>query len=191
MAGCHAASYWSTYKNGSVGHHAISTGTARPTSCGGTASGLVAIWLMNGTSISGMGTPAASDAGLDDPGRRRLQRRRQGRHPVAAHLGRRRHLAHERHQHREHRRAVGSRDRTGRSRASATSTGTARPTSCGGTPPGLVAIWLMNGTSVASIGAPFGAGTWTGRSRASATSTATARPTSCGGTPRGSSPSGS
>ena len=43
-------------------------------------------------------------------------------------------------------------------RASAISTGTAMPTSCGGTAPaGRLYIWLMNGTAVASQASPGGA----------------------------------
>ena len=49
-------------------------------------SGLVGIWLMNGTSIVGMGS-GQRRAGPDDPRGRGLQRGRQGRHPVAAHSG--------------------------------------------------------------------------------------------------------
>ena len=73
-------------------------------------------------------------AGLDHPGRRRLQRRRQGGHPLAPHLGLRRHLAHERHRSAAPASPAQRRRRTGPSRASATSTATARPTSSGATP---------------------------------------------------------
>ena len=55
------------------------------------ASGLVAIWLMNGTEHqSASASPGSVGTGLDHRGRGRLQRRRQGRHPVAACLRARR-----------------------------------------------------------------------------------------------------
>ena len=41
---------------------AISTATARPTSCGANASGDVAIWLMNGTQVASLGDPSAAPA---------------------------------------------------------------------------------------------------------------------------------
>ena len=44
-----------------------------------------AIWLMNGTTLHAARTPAADPDLAGDSGRRGLQRRRQGRHPVAQH----------------------------------------------------------------------------------------------------------
>ena len=62
-----------------------------------TASGEVDVWLMNGTSVIGSGSPGTVGNHWQIARRRRLQRRRQGRHPVAQHhLGRGRRLADER-----------------------------------------------------------------------------------------------
>ena len=111
--------------------------------------GTPAIWLMDGTqrAVHRRRRLVQSGAELADQGHRRLQRRRQVRHPVA---GQRRHagdLADGRHD-----RAVQQppparsiRGRAGRSRAPATSTATASPTSCGRADDGTPAIWLMDG----------------------------------------------
>ena len=48
------------------------------------SSGTVYVWLMNGTTVIGAGSPGTACLRLDDRRRRRLQRRRQGRHPLAA-----------------------------------------------------------------------------------------------------------
>ena len=64
-------------------------------------SGNVAIWEMNGTTMLNQNSSfVANVAGpMVDQGHRRLQRRRQDRHPVAGHLGQRGDLGDERHRH--------------------------------------------------------------------------------------------
>ena len=100
--------------------------------------GTPAIWLMNGIDRAGRRRRRLVQSGteLADQGHRRLQRRRQVRHPVAERRRHARDLADERHRTcwptAPPARSI--RDRAGRSRAPATSTATASPTSCGRTP---------------------------------------------------------
>ena len=124
----------------------ISTATARPISSGGTPPGLVYIWLMNGTSIIGIGSPGSvgDSTGLSRGSATSTVTARPtssgGTAPGCLYL------AHERHEHHRHG-SPGSVGPTGRSWASATSTATARPISSGGIPPGGL-HWLLNGTSI-------------------------------------------
>ena len=65
---------------------ATSTATASPTSCGRTSDGTPAIWLMDGTNAVWLGARRPVQSGRlrwHDQAARRLQRRRQVRHPVA------------------------------------------------------------------------------------------------------------
>ena len=95
----------------------------------------VDIWHMNGTTLASGGAVATSPCRLADSGHRRLQRRWQERHPLAQHHFRRnRYLAHERHHARRRRLSRNASPPTGRFRAPATSTATARATSSGATP---------------------------------------------------------
>ena len=98
--------------------------------------GTAAIWLMDGTNadVRRRRRPVQSGADLAHQGHRRLQRRRQVRHPLAERQRHCRDLADGRHQrHVCRRRRLSIRGRAGRSRAPATSTATASPTSCGRT----------------------------------------------------------
>ena len=117
--------------------------------------GTPAIWLMNGTNAASS-VPSARQSGaeLADQGHRRLQRRRQVRHPVAEHRRHAGDLADERHQRR-----VGRCRRLVQSGAELADQGHRRlqrrrqvrhPVAGNdGTP----AIWLMNGTHAVSVGA--------------------------------------
>ena len=115
--------------------------------------GTAAMWLMDGTDATFVGAvgPFNPGAQLAHQGHRRLQRRRQVGHHLA---GRRRHgrdVADGRHHcHVRRCRRPPIRDRTGRSRAPATSTATASPTSYGRARMEPPTVWLMDGTTVLS-----------------------------------------
>ena len=162
---------------------AISTATARPTFSGRTTAARPAVWLMDGTDVTAAGRRPQSRADLAVEGCWRLQRRRQGRHPLAERQRAAGDLADGR--HRPSRRGPAlpnpgptwhvegcwriQRRRQGRHPLAERQ----RP----------AAIWLMDGTNVTA----FGAGAAQSRPdlarrRRLPTSTATARPTSSGRT---------
>ncbi len=96
--------------------------------------GSTGIWLMDGLTLAREPGRQQSGPELADQGQRRLQRRRQGRHPVAARNGTAGiWLMDGLNVHRAGRGRHPTRAEPGRSKAPATSTATARPTSCGST----------------------------------------------------------
>ena len=147
-------------------------------------SGRPAIWLMDGTNpIGGSRGRLQSGAELARRGRRRLQRRRQVRHPVAE---RQRHAGdladgwHEPDQRQP--RSAPIRGRAGTSRAAGDFNGDGKSDILWQNDNGTPAIWLMDGTNPIGAAAAGSNPGPAGTSRAPATSTATASPTSCGST---------
>ena len=97
--------------------------------------GTPGIWLMDGIDRAGRGSGRQPTPGrLAGQGRRRFQRRRQVRHPVAERRRHAGHLADERHERARPGPVGTDPGAAGTSRAPATSTTTAMPTSCGRTP---------------------------------------------------------
>ena len=155
--------------------------------------GQAAVWLMNGTSLIGGAAVGPEPRPILARDRfRRLQRRRQRRHPVAGQQRPGRGLADERSEPGRRRRRSGpTLAHPGTSIDPAISTATATSDILWQNDNGQAAIWLMNGTSLVGGGAvgPNPGADWHVIKRP-ATSTATSRATFSGSTTTARPPSG-